>query len=63
MTALSASRCGLKVRIFEKRPTKTRGFADGIAARTLEIMDSFGLADEIIRDNHGHPFQEINVWV
>lgn len=42
------SRCGIKTLVVDKRSADVRGGqADGIQARTLEMLDSFGLADTV----------------
>ena len=65
MTALTAASCGLKrIRIFEKRPKRiTAGNADGLFYRTIEIMDSFGLAEKFLEGKNSAPFTEFNFWV
>lgn len=51
MAATWAARCGINVRIIEKRGTKIfNGQADGLQCRTLEIFDSFGFADRIMKE-------------
>ena len=47
------ARCGVKTLIIDKRSADTRnGQADGIQARTLEILDSFGLADAVWNESY-----------
>lgn len=42
---------GIKARIIDKRSDEVQvGQADGITARTLEIFDSFGFADRILKE-------------
>ena len=46
MAALWAARCSVKTLVVEKRPMGKRlGQADGLAMRSLEIFDSFGIAN------------------
>lgn len=51
MAAAWAARCGINTRIIDKRGTKIfNGQADGMQCRTLEIFDSFGFADRIMKE-------------
>ncbi|KAL8850998.1 MAG: hypothetical protein Q9221_004081 [Calogaya cf. arnoldii] len=51
MAALWASRYGIKCRIIDRRPTEiTKGQADGIQARSLEIFESFGFVERVLRE-------------
>ncbi|KAI4255270.1 MAG: hypothetical protein L6R42_006817, partial [Xanthoria sp. 1 TBL-2021] len=51
MAALWASRYGIQCRIIERRPTEiTKGQADGIQARSLEIFESFGFVERVLRE-------------
>ncbi|KIK76675.1 hypothetical protein PAXRUDRAFT_835269 [Paxillus rubicundulus Ve08.2h10] len=44
---------GVDVRIIEQRPTKlTVGQADGIQSRTIEVWQSYGLAERLIREGN-----------
>ncbi|KAJ7737365.1 FAD binding domain-containing protein [Mycena metata] len=44
------ARTGVKARIIDQRATKiTRGHADGVQCRTIEIFQSFGMAERIQR--------------
>lgn len=53
MAAAWAVRCGINVRIIEKRGTEiSRGQADGLQCRTQEIFDSFGFADRVLKEAH-----------
>lgn len=62
MAAAWAARCGINVRIIEKRGTKIfNGQADGLQCRTLEIFDSFGFADRIMKESN--PLVETIYWV
>lgn len=61
MAAAWAARCGINVRIIEKRGTKIfNGQADGLQCRTLEIFDSFGFADRIMKESN--PLVETIYW-
>jgi hypothetical protein len=53
---------GVNTMIIDQKHTHTRcGRADGLESRTLEILDSFGLADQIwTQANHT---VEIALWV
>ena len=56
------SRCGIKTLLIDKRDAETRcGQGDGVQARTLEILDSFGLADTIW--NESYHMGEMCMWV
>ena len=50
MAALWMSRYGIKTRIIDRRERDHRvGQADGIQIRTLELFDSFGIADTLLQ--------------
>ncbi|KAL1740208.1 FAD-binding monooxygenase, partial [Schizophyllum fasciatum] len=50
MAATALKRAGISVRIIDKSPQPTTaGQADGIQPRTLEILQNYGLADELLR--------------
>lgn len=50
MAALWMAKCGIDVRIIDKRATKVfKGQADSLQPRTMEILDSFGIADKIYK--------------
>ncbi|KUL88788.1 hypothetical protein ZTR_03505 [Talaromyces verruculosus] len=50
LAACWASQYNMITRIIDQKPGRTRtGHADGLHSRTLEIMDSFGLVDHILR--------------
>ncbi|KAL3473832.1 FAD binding domain-containing protein [Aspergillus californicus] len=50
MAACWASQYGMSTRIIDQKAERTvTGHADGIHSRTLEIMDSFGIVDPILR--------------
>ena len=64
MAALTAARCNISVRIFEKRPDVVPGgYADGLWSRTIEIVDSLGLAEKLVQGGHSAPFCTENWWV
>ena len=47
------AKCGIKTLLIDKRTADTRnGQGDGIQARTLEILDSFGLADAVWKESY-----------
>lgn len=47
MAALWASRYNIKARIIDSKASRTQtGHADGLHSRTVEILDSFGIAHE-----------------
>ena len=61
MAATWAARCGIHARIVDKRGTKIfSGQADGLQSRTLEIFESFGFVDRILKE--AHHMQEICFW-
>lgn len=52
---------GLKVRLVEKRNTRVfAGQADGLQCRTLEVFQSFGMAQKAMND--ANPMWEICFW-
>lgn len=61
MAATWAARCGIHAKIIDKRGTKIfNGQADGLQCRSLEILDSFGFADRVLKEsNH---MLEICLW-
>ena len=62
MCATWMAHCGIKARIIDKRGTKIfSGQADGLQCRSLEIFDSFGFADRVMKEsNH---MMEFSMWV
>ncbi|KAI1173793.1 FAD binding domain-containing protein [Nemania sp. FL0916] len=61
MLALWLSRLGLRTRIVDKRTDKVfSGQADGFQARTLEILDSFGIGEKIWKE--ANPMYEVSFW-
>lgn len=62
MAACWASQYQISFRIIDRNPTrKPTGHADGIHSRTIEILDSFGIADRITK--LGVPDVEMCYWV
>lgn len=61
-TALFLTRCGIKdFIIFERRPGPLKhGQADGVQCRTIEMYESFGIADKVLRE--AHHLLEVNFW-
>lgn len=50
MAACWASQYNICTRIIDQKPIRTRtGHADGLHSRILEILDSFGLVDQLSR--------------
>ncbi|MCJ1307365.1 hypothetical protein MMC25_001011 [Agyrium rufum] len=61
MSATWASRCGIKTRIIDKRGSKIfNGQADGLQCRSLEIFESFGFVDRVLKECN--PLEEISFW-
>ncbi|KAL4936798.1 hypothetical protein BDV06DRAFT_204272 [Aspergillus oleicola] len=61
MAAFWASQYGISARIIDKKAHRTKtGHADGIHSRTLEIFDSFGIVDPIMRK--GVTEVEMSYW-
>ncbi|EJD48151.1 hypothetical protein AURDEDRAFT_183516 [Auricularia subglabra TFB-10046 SS5] len=53
MCAMGLARAGVSVRIVDKRPEKVMaGQADGIQPRTIEVLQSYGLAEPLLK--HGN---------
>jgi phenol 2-monooxygenase len=51
MAATWMASTGIKAMLIDKKAERTQvGHADGVESRTLEILDSFGLAESIYRD-------------
>lgn len=47
------ARTGIKTRIIDQRAHKiTRGHADGVQCRTIEIFQSFGMAERIQKEGN-----------
>ena len=61
MAATWAARCGIQARIVDKRGTKIfNGQADGLQCRSLEIFDSLGFADRVLKESN-HMY-EVCFW-
>ncbi|OQE31501.1 hypothetical protein PENSTE_c001G02711 [Penicillium steckii] len=61
LAATWMARTGVKTLIIEKRASQSRvGRADGLEGRTLEILDSFGLASQIWKE--ANQTIEISIW-
>ncbi|TFY54823.1 hypothetical protein EVJ58_g8633 [Rhodofomes roseus] len=56
MGAHALKRAGVNVRVIDQRPNQVAaGQADGVQPRTIEIFQSYGLADRLLREaNHMH---------
>ncbi|THU93886.1 hypothetical protein K435DRAFT_724952 [Dendrothele bispora CBS 962.96] len=53
MCTFGLARAGVKVRVVDERPDKVAaGQADGIQPRTIEVFQSYGLADRLIREGN-----------
>ncbi|GBE86738.1 Phenol hydroxylase [Sparassis crispa] len=53
MCAQGLARAGVNVRIVDQRPAKVAaGQADGIQPRTIEVFQSYGLAERLIREGN-----------
>lgn len=51
--AVWLARCGVRCKIIEKRSGPlTIGQADGVQCRTVEVFDSFGIAEELLRESY-----------
>lgn len=62
MAASWAGQHNISTRMIDEKPDRTQtGHADGIHSRTLEILDSFGLGDPILRK--GVHEVEMSYWV
>lgn len=52
MAALWMARCGIKTRVIDRREEHVRaGHADGIQCRTLEILESFDIVNQIWKES------------
>ena len=55
------AKCGVSCKILESRPGPLdHGQADGCQVRTVEILESFGLVDALLRD--GYRNEEVAFW-
>ena len=62
MCATWMAHMGINARIVDKRGTKVfNGQADGLQCRTLEIFESFGFADRVLKEANG--MEEFSMWV
>ncbi|QRW16730.1 FAD-binding domain protein [Rhizoctonia solani] len=53
MCAHGLAKAGVNVRIIDKRPSKVAaGQADGIQPRTIEVLQSYGLADRLLKEGN-----------
>ncbi|KAK7056500.1 hypothetical protein VNI00_003056 [Paramarasmius palmivorus] len=53
MCAFGLARAGVNVRIIDKRPVKVAaGQADGLQPRTIEIFQSYGLAERLLKEGN-----------
>ncbi|KAJ7504185.1 FAD binding domain-containing protein, partial [Mycena galericulata] len=53
MCANALAKAGVKVRIIDQRPSKVAaGQADGIQPRTIEVFQSYGLADRLLKEGN-----------
>ncbi|PPQ64352.1 hypothetical protein CVT24_008421 [Panaeolus cyanescens] len=53
MAANALARNGVKIRIIDQRPDKVAaGQADGIQPRTIEVFQSYGLADRLLKEGN-----------
>ncbi|KAJ7140287.1 FAD binding domain-containing protein [Mycena crocata] len=53
MCANALARAGVNVRIVDRRPSKVAaGQADGIQPRTIEVFQSYGLADRLLKEGN-----------
>ncbi|CAF2157121.1 unnamed protein product [Rotaria magnacalcarata] len=61
MAANALSSFGINVRIIDQRPASiVAGQADGIQPRTTEVLQSYGLANRLLRE--GNQLWEISFW-
>lgn len=55
------ARCGLRCKILELKPGPLEiGKADGVQCRTVEVFESFGIAEEMLRE--AYHVLEVNFW-
>ncbi|RAH44792.1 putative phenol 2-monooxygenase [Aspergillus brunneoviolaceus CBS 621.78] len=53
MAAYWMARCGVNARVIDKKGTKVfKGHADGLRSRTLELLDSIGVAQRVLQEGH-----------
>ncbi|KAH8425157.1 uncharacterized protein LDX57_002906 [Aspergillus melleus] len=62
MAACCAAQYSMSTRIIDEKETRTQtGHGDGFQTRTLEILDSFGLAEDILKQST--PESESSYWM
>lgn len=62
MAAYWMARCGVNARVIDKKGTKVfKGHADGLRSRTLELLDSIGVAQRVLQE--GHEVFSMTSWV
>jgi len=62
MAAAWASKFNISARIMDDKPSRIQnGHADGLTCRTMEILDSFGLAETVVKESF-HDIQ-MRSWV
>lgn len=55
------SRCGISFILLDKRPGPLKnGQADGVQCRTVEVFESFGLSEELLRE--AYHVLEVSFW-
>ncbi|OBT98270.1 hypothetical protein VE01_03135 [Pseudogymnoascus verrucosus] len=55
------ARCGLRCKVLESQPGPLKiGKADGVQCRTVEVFESFGIAEEMLRE--AYHVLEVNFW-
>lgn len=55
------ARCGISCKVFERNPGPMRlGQADGVQCRTVEVFESFGISEELLR--LGYHVLEVAFW-
>ncbi|OJA14168.1 hypothetical protein AZE42_12394 [Rhizopogon vesiculosus] len=53
MCANALAAAGIHVKIVDQRPSRVAsGHADGIQPRTLEVLQSYGLAERLLKEGH-----------
>lgn len=61
MLAAWASQYNITARLIDDKSAKTKGQADGLHSRTLEIIDSFGIVEPFLKQSY--KVNEICSWV
>jgi phenol 2-monooxygenase len=55
------ARCGVRCKILESSPGPLQiGKADGVQCRTVEVFESFGLSDDLLRESYH--VNEVTFW-